>query len=145
MRGLDIIQFLYQIKMPLWPLEHKGRSSLAVPISPLYHITPLPQAGPAPRHNERWKGLGLPATCSRCCIIWDRGINPYISLFHLPRIKGNPCQSGDTTHVEEQGTPRSAADSAGTNAGLSLGVCSFNSILHTDKMFCESSTVGCCN
>lgn len=92
--------------MPSWPLEHKGRSSLAVPISPLYHIIALPQAGPAPRHNERWRGLGLPATCSGCCIIWDTGINPYISLFHLPPIKGNPCQSGDTAHVEHPAPPQ---------------------------------------
>lgn len=111
--------------MPSWPLEHKGRSSLAVPISPLYHIIALPQAGPAPPHNERWKGLGLPATCSGCCIIWDTGINPYISLFHLPPIKGNPCQSGDTAHVEEREHPALPRMPLGRTQGFLWGSAGF--------------------
>lgn len=117
-RGLDIIQLLYQIKMPSWPLKYKGRrfpSSITEQSRP----APLP---PPPQHEE-----SSAAAAHRPTVPAGGALSPAILIFHLHCIKGNdPCQSRDTTHVEAQEIPCFAADLAVTNVMLSLGFCLFN-------------------
>lgn len=109
-RGLDIIQLLYQIKMPSWPLKYKGRrfpSSITEQSRP----APLP---PPPQHEESSAAAAhrptvlptIPLCCPLShCACW-RGIEPchfdFPSALHqrerpLSIPRHNPCGSAGNT------------------------------------------------